>query len=53
MALSLTNMSLEERFSALDDEKAQFVSKVYSGLTASLRFSTARITSTGEALPRR
>src|SRR6185369_6845195 len=41
MALSLTNMSLEERFSALDDEKAAFVSKVYSGLTASLLLAAA------------
>lgn len=39
MALSLTNMSLEERFASLDDEKARFVSKVYSGLTVSLLVS--------------
>jgi len=36
MALSLTDMSLAERFAALDDDKARFVSKVYSGLTLSL-----------------
>ncbi len=36
MALSLTDMSLDERFASLDDEKSRFVSKVYSGLTASL-----------------
>jgi len=40
MALSLTDMSLEERFAALDDEKARFVSKVYSGLTLSLVVAT-------------
>jgi len=40
MALSLANMSLEERFAALDDDKARFVSKVYSGLTASLALAT-------------
>lgn len=36
MAFALNNMSLDERFAALDDEKARFVSKVYSGLTLSL-----------------
>jgi len=40
MALSLTDMSLEERFASLDDEKSRFVSKVYSGLTLSLIVST-------------
>ena len=40
MALSLTDMSLEERFASLDDEKARFVSKVYSGLTLSLIVSS-------------
>lgn len=41
MALSLTDMSLEERFAALDDDKARFVSKVYSGLTLSLILAAA------------
>ena len=35
------DISLEERFAALDDEKARFVSKVYSGLTLSLIVATA------------
>jgi uncharacterized protein len=34
-------ISLEERFASLDDEKARFVSKVYSGLTLSLIVATA------------
>lgn len=41
MALSLTDMSLEERFAALDDDKARFVSKVYTGLTLSLVLAAA------------
>ena len=40
MAFALNNMSLEERFAALDDDKARFVSKVYSGLTLSLVVAT-------------
>ena len=40
MAIALNSMSLEERFAALDDEKARFVSKVYSGLTFSLILAT-------------
>jgi uncharacterized protein len=35
-----TSMSLDERFGALDDEKARFVSKVYGGLTFSLMLAT-------------
>ncbi|HYG77107.1 MAG TPA: Bax inhibitor-1 family protein [Planctomycetota bacterium] len=34
--MAFTDMSLEERFAGLDDHKARFVSKVYSGLTVSL-----------------
>jgi uncharacterized protein len=40
MAFTMNNISLEERFAALDDEKARFVSKVYSGLTFSLVVAT-------------
>ena len=41
MALALNNkMTFEERFSPLDSAQAQFVSKVYSGLTYSLVVAT-------------
>jgi FtsH-binding integral membrane protein len=40
MAFAGGDMSLEERFSALDDEKSRFVSKVYTGLTFSLVLAT-------------
>ena len=36
MAFSANDISFDERFAALDDHQARFVSKVYSGLTASL-----------------
>jgi uncharacterized protein len=39
MALAMNDMSLEERFAALDDDKARFVSKVYSALSMSLLWS--------------
>src|SRR5436190_23506934 len=41
MAIALQPMSLEERFAPLDDARARFVSKVYSGLTLSLGVATA------------
>jgi len=40
MAFAMNNMSFDERFAALDDHKAAFVSKVYTGLTASLAVAT-------------
>jgi FtsH-binding integral membrane protein len=41
MALALNDLSLQDRFAALDDDKARFVSKVYSGLSISLLLSAA------------
>jgi uncharacterized protein len=41
MAFALNDMSLEERFSALDDQKARFVSRVYSALSVSLLAAAA------------
>ena len=41
MALTMNRMSFDERFAALDDDMARFVSKVYSGLTYSLIIATA------------
>ncbi|MFH0939002.1 MAG: Bax inhibitor-1 family protein [Planctomycetota bacterium] len=38
--LTMNNLTLEERFAALDDDKARFVTKVYGGLTISLIVAT-------------